>query len=221
MVRVPTDRHGQAACPWTFPAETTRDDFIFRQIGGKFFAGAEDHGLIFLLPPATPLCLVQVNETLSPVSGETWRTENVHDIPAVAGAAQSLDALAKKGYQVVYLALADKALVYQRVRGWVRRQNGEANPPFPDGPVLSRFNLPWSERINRPWQKSAERLAQRLPLPPNAAITRHVAIAGTSDVAEQFHAAGWRTVCLGTGGAVPVGVVRANGWQDVTAKIEK
>jgi hypothetical protein len=217
-VRARTGSHGDTACRWTFPAETTQGDFILRQLAGKFFPGMEDHGLVFLVAEATPICLVQIDETLSSASGQIWRDENVHDIAAVPGAGESLGEISKKGYQIVYLTLADQPTLYQRMRGWVRLQNAEARPPFPPGPVISRFSLPWEEHNKQPWRKSAERLAVRFPKPRGHAIARHLAIAGTTDVARQFQAAGWQTVYKGIAEDLS-GVLRVNGWENVSAAL--
>jgi hypothetical protein len=220
-VYVPTGMHGEASCLWTFPAATIQGDFILRQRGGKFFPGMEDHGLIFLMPAATPVCLVQIEKTLSSASDDTWRIENVHDIAAEIAAAPALEVIANKGYQIVYLTLADQPILYQRMRGWVRLQSAEARPPFPSGPVISRFQVPWADHDRHPWQKTAERLAQRFPLPQGGAIARHLALAGTIDVARQFHAADWQTVYVGVEGDLPAGVGRANGWESVPRTLEK
>lgn len=220
-IRKQTGSHGDAACPWTFLGEITQGDFIVSQVGGKFFAGSVDHGLVFLVPAATPVCLVQIEETLSPADAQAWNTANVHDIPAAPGAAQALADIAGNGYQLVYLTLTDHVTSYQRMRGWLRQQCAESRPPFPAGPVVCRFHLPWAEHDNHPWHKSAERLAQRFPLPAGGPPRRHLALAGTGDVAKQFYAAGWRTVFKGMASNLPEGLVRAGSWPEVAAAATK
>ena len=214
-----TGPHGEATCSWTFANDTTQGDFILSQVGGKFFPGSVDHGLVFLIPANTPICLVQIEDTL-PV----WTTENMHAIRAAPGAAQALADIAGKGYQLVYLTLTDRVTSYQRMRGWVRRQCAESRPPFPAGPVVSRFHLPWADHNEQPWRKTAERLARRFPEVPQAAgvaRTGHLALALTPEVAKQFHAAGWRTVFIGADNDLPAGIVRVAGWPNVSVVVTK
>ena len=77
--------------------------------------------------------------------------------------------------------------------------------------MIGRFTLPGLERDKRPWQKVGEALAGKFVLPKTDEIAGHIAIAGTIDVAQQFHAAGLRTLYLGAGEDLPAGV--RHGWR--------
>jgi hypothetical protein len=52
-------------------------------------------------------------------------------------------------------------------------------------------------------------------------VTKHLAIAGTIDVAQQFHAAGMRTLYLGAGDDLPGDVQRLPSWEEVGRFLEK
>jgi hypothetical protein len=176
----------------------------------------EDRGRIVFRPSATPLCLVQIDETLTPSKDHAWRKENSQNIVPVPGAAEALQQVKDKGYEIVYLALAaDRPTVYKKVRGWMGYQSAVGTSPLPAGTVLSRFTLPWADQDHRPWQKTAELLGKRFVLPKAGPISKHVAIAGTIDVAQQFHAAGLRTLYLGAGEDLPADVQRLPDWQEV------
>ena len=98
---------------------------MLRQVGGKFHPGMQDRGLVFLVPTTAPLCLVQIVDTLTLATRHAWRSENIQDLAAAPGTAEALQEVAKNGYQIVYLALADQPILYQRMRGWVRRRSAE------------------------------------------------------------------------------------------------
>jgi hypothetical protein len=210
-----TGRHGEVSCRWTFAADTSEGNFILRRIADKFRPGLEDRGRIFLLPKATGLCMVQIDETLTHAKDQSWRNENIHDIVPVPGAAETLREAHQQGYEIVYLALAaDRPTLYQKMRGWVRHRTAEGSAPFPLGVVLGRFTLPEAEQDSKTWQKTAARLAHLFE-------GRHVAVAGTIDVAQQFHAAGCRTLYLGAGDDLPAAVERVPGWKEVRHALEK
>jgi hypothetical protein len=212
---------GQASCTWNFVPETDSLNFILRQVGDKFHAGMEDRGRIVFRPPATPLFLVQIDDTLTPSKDQAWRKQNSQDISPAPGASEALQQARERGYEIVYLALAaDRPSLYQKMRGWVGYQTADGLGPFPPGVVLSRFTLTRADPDQRPWQKTAELLASRFVLPKTNA-SQHLGVAGTIDVAQQFHAAGLRTLYLGAGEDVPTGVERLPGWEEVRRALEK
>jgi hypothetical protein len=209
---------GEVSCPWTFPLDTVQGDFRLRLIGDKFHPGMEDRGRMLLLPKAAPLCLVQLNGTLTHAQNETWDKESISEMVPLSGAAEGLEQIRKKGYQVVYLALAaHRPTIYQKMRLWVRYWSAEGT--FPDGVVLSRFALPRGDQAAKPWQKTGELLGSTFILPQGE--KRHLAIAGTSDVARQFHAAGLRTLYLGAGEELSEGIERAAGWEEGRRVLEE
>ncbi len=215
-----TGQDGEVACTWKFPADNAQGNFILRQIGDRFRPGMEDRGSIFLVPRATALCLVQMEDTLTRTKNPSWRHDSIQDIVPVAGAAEALQEARKMGYEIIYLALAvERPTVYQRVRGWVRHRSAEGTSPLPSGVVVSRFTLPFPE-VNRPWQKAAEHFAKLCVVPPDGP-PRHLAIAGTIAVAQQFHAAGWHTLYLGAGEDLAATVQRVPGWEEVRRLLEK
>jgi len=217
-----TGPQGEVSCSWTFPLETPQGDFILRLIGDKFRPGMEDRGSIFLFPKATPLCLVQIDGTLTSTKDQDWNHEKIQDIILVAGAAEALQEIHNKGYEIVYLALAaEEPALYQKMRGWVRHQTVTSVPPFPPGAVMSRFSLPSRDSI-KPWQKTGERLNRLFVLPQDGgAVTKHLAIAGTIAVAQQFTAAGLRTLYLGAGEDISPKVQRVTSWEEVRRILEK
>jgi hypothetical protein len=213
-----TGPQGQASCTWTFPPEADTLHFILRQVGNKFHAGMEDRGRVIFRPKATPLCLVQIDDTLAPSKDQVWRKQNSQDINPTPGAAEALQQAKDSGYEIVYLAMgADRPSLYQKMRGWVGYQTVAGPAPFLPGVVLSRFTLARGDSDQRPWQRAAELLATRF-VPE---MSKHVGIAGTIDVAQQFHAAGLRTLYLGAGEDVPAGVERLPGWEEVRRALEK
>jgi hypothetical protein len=221
-VVVKTGSHGETSCQWTFPPEADHGDFILRQIGEKFHPGMEDRGRIIFRPSATPLCLVQIDDTLTQGKDQAWRKDNSQDIIPVPGAAEALQQAKENGYEIVYLAVAaDRPTLYKKMVGWVRYRSAVGSPPIPTGAVLSRFTLPWADQDHRPWQKTAELLAKRFILPKAEDSAKHFAIAGTIDVAQQFHAAGLRTLYLGAGDDLPGDVQRMPGWEEVRHWLEK
>ncbi len=181
----------------------------------NFDPGMEDRGQVYLVPKTAKLCLVQIEDTLTPTTAQAWQTEGIVDIAPKTGAAEALGEARKSGYDIVYLALAaDRPLQYQKMRGWVRYRSSEGTPPLPDGAVLSRFTLPEQDQQTNSWRKTVEMLAGRVVAPA-------MAIAGTVEVARQFHAAGVRTLYLGAAGELPKDVERVAGWEQVVPLFEK
>lgn len=211
---------GEVSCPWRFPPGAGEGSFILRQIGDKFRPGMEDRGRFFLVPKATLLCLVQIDATLTRTNDQAWRKDNIQDIEVMTGAAEALHEAHTKGYEIVYLALAaDRPTLYQKMRGWVRHRSAQGAVPLPNGVVLGRFTLPGVEQETRPWHKTGEHLRKQFVLAEQNA--RHLAIAGTIEVAQQLHAAGFRTLYLGPGEDLPPGAQRVPGWDDVRRVVER
>src|SRR5207249_6343383 len=124
-----TGPRGDASAPWTFPPETAQGNFILRRIGEKFRPGMEDRARILLVSKGTPLCLVQIDNTLTRAKDQAWRTESIQGIVAVPGAADALREVRQGGYEIVYLALAaDRPSLYQKMRGWAHHRSAEATP---------------------------------------------------------------------------------------------
>jgi hypothetical protein len=220
-VAAKTGPEGKTSCSWTFPPDALQGDFRLRLIGDKFHPGMEDRGRILLLPQAAPLCLVQLEGTLTHVlRDEAWQKESISEIAPMSGAAQALKEMRMHGYQVVYLALAARQpTIYQKMRLWVRYWGEEGS--FSPGVVLSRFALEGGDRMAKPWQKTAELINSKFILPKEKKPARHVAIAGTIDAARQFHAAGLHTLYLGTGEELPEEIERAAGWEEGRRLLEK
>lgn len=219
---VKTGRHGQALREWTWPPETAQGNFSLRRIGLKFRAGLEDRGRIFFIPPATPLCLVQIEETLTLTRAEDWLKEANTQIVPLPGAADALREARQRGYEIVYLAVAaERALLYERMRGWLRLRSTNPTAPLPAGPVLGRFVLHATDQDNKPWQMTASRLGSQFPLPKTDGAPRHLAIAGTPDAAQQLHAGGLRTLYVGAGAPAPAGVERVAGWEGIQQLLKK
>jgi hypothetical protein len=216
VVHATTNARGEVSCRWTFPPDRAQGQIILRQIGETYSPGMEDRSQIFLIKADTPLCLVQFEETLTPANDQTWLGANPNDVVPKEGAAAALTQLRDKGYAIVYLALgANHGGPYQKMRDWLHRQGSEGASPLPDGAVLSRFALAGQDADKKPWQKAAQTLAGRFVVPKAADARGHIAIAGTIDVAQQFHAAGLRTYYLGAGEDLPAGVNRVKGWEDI------
>jgi hypothetical protein len=220
-VRAKTGAHGDVSCPWTFAAEAAPGEFILRYVGAKFRPGMDDRGRMLLVPKTKPLCLVQIDDTLTPAAAPAWQQDNVQDIVPAPGAAEALQTARDQGYEIVYLALAtDRPTVYQRLRGWVNHWSAAGMPPLPTGIVLSRFTLPPADQDKRPWQQTAERIKRKFTPPPQDK-PQHLAITGTIDAAQQIHAAGVRTFYLGAGEDLPAAVQRVAGWEEVRRLLEK
>jgi hypothetical protein len=219
-VAAKTGPEGETSCSWTFPPDALQGDFRLRLIGDKFHPGMEDRGRILLLPQAAPLCLVQLEGTLTHVRDEAWQKEPISEIVPVSGAAQALEDMRTQGYQVAYLAIAaDRPTIYHKMRQWLHYWSAEGT--FPDGVVLSRFALERGDRVAKPWQTTAELINSKFILPKDKKPARHVAIAGTIDAARQFHAAGLRTLYLGTGEELPEEIERAASWEEGRRILEK
>lgn len=215
-VAAATGPNGEVSCAWTFPAAAGEGSFLLRQVGDKFRPGVEDRARFFLVPKGVPLCLVQIDATLTRANELAWRKDSIQEIDVMAGAAEALAEIHAKGFEIVYLALAaDRPTLYQKMRGWVRHRNAQGTTPLPNGAVLSRFTLPRADRDSRPWQKTAELLRAQFAPPEQKDAAQHMVIAGTIEVAQQVHAPGMRTIYLGAGEDVPAGVQRVPGWDDI------
>lgn len=212
VISAKTGPHGEVSCPWSFPPDKEQGQFILRHIGETYSAGMEDRGQIFFIPADTPLCLVQYEETI---------IGNSADVIPMQGTRPALEEVRKKGFAIVYVALrTNRPADYQKMRDNLRRWN-DSYGGFPEGALLSQFNLPEPDAGKRPWQKTGEMLAHRFPLPKAENAVEHIAIAGTIDVAQQFHAAKLRTFYLGSGEDLPPGVRRLKSWEDVSPALEK
>jgi hypothetical protein len=219
-VAAKTGPEGDSSCSWTFPPDILQGDFRLRLIGEKFHPGMEDRGRILLLPQAAPLCLVQLEGTLTHARDEAWQKESISEIAPVSGADMVLEEMRTQGYQVVYLALAaDRPTIYHKMRQWLHYWSAEGT--FPDGVVLSRFALERGDRVAKPWQTIAELINSKFILPKEKKPARHVAIAGMIDAARQFHSAGLRTLYLGTGKELPEEIERAAAWEEGRRILEK
>ncbi|MCI0638683.1 MAG: hypothetical protein L0Y72_27140 [Gemmataceae bacterium] len=216
-VTVQSGPGGEASCPWTFPAAAKSAEFVARHVGDKHRPPAEDRALVYMPPPAAPMCLVQIEETLTQAGEENWRKDNLLDIQAVSDAGGVLQALKKKGFQIVYLALgAERPLAYQKMRGWIRHQQTQP-AGFPPGPVLGRF-APLKDQGGKVWQTAAERVKEQFP---EDKARPHIAIAGSIDVAQQLHAAGIGVYYLGEGRDLPADVRRAPNWAELRLLLER
>ena len=214
-----TGPNGHVRCQWTFGPDTAQGDFILRLLGDKFRPGMEDRARAYLSSRTAPLCLVQVEETLTSAKEQAWQNENTLDITPMPGAGAALQQARRKGYQIVYLAVgADRATLYQKMRGWVRHRGAEGPTSLPPGPVLGRFTLPAAEQGGKLWQRSAAQLQTLFPQAKGA--EPHLAIAGTVAAAQQFHTAGLRTFYLGTGEDLPQGVERFASWAEIEQRLE-
>ncbi|MCI0378928.1 MAG: hypothetical protein L0215_15075 [Gemmataceae bacterium] len=216
-VTVKSGPGGEASCPWTFPGDTESAEFVARHVGDKHRPPAEDRALVYMPPLAAPICLVQIEETLTQAGEENWRKDNLLDIQAVAQSGTTLQMLKKKGHQIVYLALgADRPLGYQKMRGWIRHQQTQP-AGFPPGPVLGRFASA-QDQGSKAWQRAAEQVKEQFP---EEKARPHIAIAGTIDVAQQLHAAGIRVYYLGDGRDLPGDVRRAPNWPELRLMLER
>jgi hypothetical protein len=209
---VKTAVDGYASCLWKFPADFTQGDFIVRRIGTLESPGTEDRGRVVLWPRESRLVLVQIEQTLTPARDSNWENDDLLDIRAAAGAAETLAALEAAKYHVTYLALdADRPLFYQKMRRWVTIRTRAGPVRFPAGPVLARFPL---KQDAKPWQQTAAVLKEKYAGP-------HLAIAGTIDAAQQLHAAGFTVYFLGQGQNLPQGIERLEGWAELRRIIAK
>lgn len=217
QVTLRTGPAGGASTSWTWnDPDKQAAEFIARLVGDKRRPGMDDHGSVFIFPPAASLCLVQIDDTLSAAKDDVWRKENLIDIPPVAGLADPLMLLKKQGLRLVYLAAnTDSPLAYQKRRGWVRHQ--AARGILPSGPVLGLAPDATNEDAARPWQTLAERLTQAVPAEGTKV---RLAIAGTPDAAQQFHSAGFHTYYVGPAQSVPPQVVRVGDWQELKRALE-
>lgn len=131
-VSAETDVKGIARAKWK-PAEKN-SEFLIRWPEGRI----ADQARIFSLPAAANLVLVDVETTLTSAELQTWKTENILDIPSVAQAQKALRALAEKDNEVIYLAVAaGEPYVHRKVRGWMDNRFAE---DWPIGPVIGRVN---------------------------------------------------------------------------------
>jgi hypothetical protein len=220
-VRAKTDRDGATSCQWTFAADETQGDYILRYVSDKFRPGMDDRGQVLLIPKAKPLCLVQINDTLTRSAVPAWQQDNIQDIVPVPEAAEALQQIREQGYEIVYLALAaNRPTLYQKMRGWINHWSAAGTPPLPAGVVLSRFTLSGADQDRRPWQQTAELLKKKF-VPKADDKLQHAAIVGTIDAAQQIHAAGVRTLYLGAGEDLPGTVQRVASWEDVKRLLEK
>jgi hypothetical protein len=212
IVSAKSGPHGEVSSLWSFPPDKEQGQFILRHIGETYSAGMEDRGQIFFIPAGTPLCLVQYDETV---------IGSAADAIPMQETTPALEEIRKKGFAIVYLALrTNRPADYQKMRDKLRRWN-DAFGAFPEGALLSQFNLPGTDADKRPWQKVGEMLVNRFPLAKTEKAFEHIAIAGTIDVAQQFHAAKLRTLYLGSGEDLPAGVRRLKSWEDVPPALEK
>lgn len=212
-VTVRTKSDGSASCPWRFPEGFLQGEFVARRIGTTTSPGTHDRGRVVLLPKESRLVLVHVDRTLAAVPDDAWEERNILDIPAAPGAAETLAALERSKYRVIYLAMnAEKPSLYQKMRGWVKNQGSAGPKRFPMGPVLSRLASGKQGVDSR--QQTAAVLKEQF-------TGAHLAIVGTVSAARELHAAGYLVYYLGQKGDAPAGVEQARDWAELSGLIGK
>jgi hypothetical protein len=166
----------------------------------------KDEAQIFIRPAKSALLVVSVEETLSLAGLEEWGKGNLSAVVGVPEAPGGLQAAAKAGFQVVYLALdSEKALTYQNMRNWVRSRAGEGTGALPAGPILARPEYPGA--ADTAYAAVLADLKQRFS-------GARIAVSGSVASARRFQAAGWRTIVVGPGEAAP-GIERVRSWEEL------
>ncbi len=209
--RTSSDADGTATATWRFPAEATQGEFLVRYVDRQRRRNADDRARVFFRPPETPLLLVDVQTTLSPVPAQTWATAHVLEIPIRPDAAAALKKIQATKYQVVYLAgEADRPRRYRLVRAWLDH-HFVSQPSLPLGPVLGPQTFPREAEAAAARQQILAELRQRFTGPI-------VAVVGTTESATICQALGLRTLWLGPG-AAPAGVLKVASWLDIAQNI--
>jgi hypothetical protein len=210
QVQVHSDRQGAVSAAWLAPADKPVTAYVARQIGDRLRPGKFDRAQVFSWPAATPLLLVDVQETLAAAPADAWRNRNVLDIVPVAGAGEALQEARKNKYEVVYLATElDSGLIYRKLRGWVSNQ-GSRRQAFPAGPVLGRPSF--GQEASQAREAVLRELRDQFTGPMATVV-------GTSEAAAVSRAVGWlHTIVIGDAEA-PVEVVRVKSWTEVVGKL--
>lgn len=180
--------------------------------GGERQSGVKDQGVIYVRPAATPLLVVSVEGTLSIAGVEEWKKSNAQNPAAVPEAPPALQEAQRLGYQIVYLALEpDAPPDYQKRRVWTRYRFGVVPTALPEGPILGRPEYPGD---------LAAATSALLGELKEKFTDRRVAVTADPAAAERFQAAGWRTLLIGDGAALP-GVERVRGWSELGKALGK
>src|SRR5262245_12437068 len=109
-----TDAAGEAILSWQPPAGGRPQTVTVRLPGDRRRKESSSQARVFTFPRDAAVLVVDV-AALAKADVETWRTQNVLEIPPVPGAAAALRAARKKGYHPVYLAQAvDSGRLYRQ-----------------------------------------------------------------------------------------------------------
>jgi len=131
FVKGAADAQGEA----TAEGNAKEPGFVVLYLGPQRKYKAEDRGRHFHFAPQTRLLAVDVDETVADAPTDEWGTRNPQSVAVKRPAALALTALAKQGYQIVYLSRrVATAKDCQRIRSWAQLHRSEG---LPEGPVLA------------------------------------------------------------------------------------
>lgn len=199
---------GSVAFPWQSP-KAGMLEVVVRYPGTRKRRGAEDRARAFVRQARTPILLADIADALSPEPPAAWEKKIVLDIPPRPAASKALHEVAKRGYQVVYVAVAAPGpLTYRKYREWVLNLSGGAQP-FPAGPVLGKYLFSMEESAAR--EKLLRDVKGRFQGPL-------VALVGTGGAAAVCRAVGVRTLLLGNDDA-PKEVIRLPSLDKLAAQL--
>ena len=197
-----TDSQGVARVKWK-PSEKM-SDFLLRWPQGRI----ADQARIIAIPATASLVVVDVESTLTSAQPESWRTENILDIPAIGESKGALRALADKEREIIYFALAGaEPYTHRKVRGWMENRFAEG---WPTGPVIGRKTYNTGSGPEGEFTKLVAELRKKFSGPLSV-------IVGNKDLAKAVGSGEWTTYLLGEHEATPGCIVVAH-W---TALMEK